>query len=240
MARPTMPPMGMAGQQPPMPSEQPASPDQAAPGVQPGTTKQAILVGEKGSKIAPGTEVMVVDSANPGRTEIIPLVSTAQSGLTYDPGTIAKAFGSVYGSLGFGAGNLPVYSRGTYSGGPNARGLSPLGYHIALGYRPRLFRSSSYGESGLDPNNPSVFGQTYWLDPWNVRHWIPGGDNPDTIRGLGFRPEDVAALAPSDIRSFAEGAGYGWSTPPQIEAPVRNYPTMATPLVAPAAAGGFA
>jgi len=232
MAQPPM--MGMAGQQPPMP-EQPASPDQ---GIQPGTTKQAILVGEKGSKIAPGTEVMVVDSANPGRTEIIPLVSTAQGGLTYDPGTIAKALSSVYGSLGFGVGNVPRYSGGYYSGGPNAQGWSPLGYAAHLGYRPRLIRTGSFGESGLDPSNPGLFGHTFWIDPSGGRHWIAGGENPDTLRTLGFRPEDVAMVAPSDVRQFAAGPQYSWATPPQIEAPVRSYPTPATPLVSPV--GGFA
>jgi len=223
-----------------------AAPQGQQPDIQQGTTKRAVLIGEAGSKIAPGTEVGIIDQSKPGAgiTEIIPLVSSAQGGgyygQTYDPATIAQALGPVYGSLGFGAGNVPKYAGGYYQGGPNARGLSPLGYYIGSGYRPRLLREESFGQPGLDPANPGVFGHTYWLDPWGTRHWIAGGENLQHIRDLGFRPEDIAVVSPSDIRNFTEGANYSWPTPPQIEAGARNYPTAATPLVTPPSAGGFA
>src|SRR5207249_2076726 len=84
---PRQPPQMPSQMSPQMPQVQ-APTDQSGLGVQQGTTKRAVLVGEQGSPpVAPGTEVMILDTANPGHTEVVPLVSGAQVGGQFDVDT---------------------------------------------------------------------------------------------------------------------------------------------------------
>lgn len=203
------------------------------PTAQIGSTKRAILVGEKGG-FTGDEEVVVVDSANPGRTEVIPLMAGAASGgsfglpqtaLTYqqpDISSIKSALAPIFAGQGF-QGDVPSLTRG------------PFGYHWGvggsdmmrrLGYEPRLIRDWSSGA-------------TYFRNPAGVLGRIPDMDAFNQWFG-GKAGEEVFNVAPEEISSWGPiMAGALGGPPPQIEQPVQNWPRRSIPLATTPLAGNI-
>jgi len=197
------------------------------PGVQEGTTKRAVLVGEKGSPpVAPGTEVMILDTANPGRTEVIPLVSGAQEGGTYDFGPIMQALAPLYAKLGLGGVPQRVdlggagfgFSPGTTYGGQQFGGSQIL---KRLGYSPQLIR---------DINS----GTTYYRNRAGQLMNIPG---EEAFQKAGFKWSNVLNVAPNEINEFGPWGGT-FTGEDQIQ-PSRQYPQRVQPLFSPPAWGNI-
>jgi len=150
-----------------------------------GTTKTAVLVGEEGSQIAPGTEVMISDNQT-GETEVIPLSMGSgmgmQEGGSFSPTAIRQSLAPVYGALGF------------TGSGPGVN-IAPEGYSLQsvygsgdiarrLGYQPRLIRAHDTGVTYFrDPSgnlravSPEVFQQSEFQQPnvFNVSSGELGG-----------------------------------------------------------------
>lgn len=188
------------------------------PAAELGTTKRAILVGEKGG-FTGDEEVIVLDTANPGRVEVIPLMTGAQTGGTFDPNTIRGALSSIYGSLGFKG--LPVAHNYGSAGGYNFE--SPLqGTSLEtsrrLGLNPRLIRDVSTGT-------------VYFKNPQGV---LQGIASADVFNQAGFRWEDVLNASPNELSQFGRlgTLAEGLTSPPGlIEGPVRPGTARSLPLV---------
>jgi hypothetical protein len=187
-----------------------------------GTTKRAILVGER--NMDGDEEIVVVDAANPGHTEIIPLVAGAQQGGTFDASTIRGALAPVFGSLGF-SGDVPTFRRNQH-GFYGLGGTLPIlggqrtgapGTLFSLGYRPRLIHDVETGKISF-------------INSQGQRQWIT---SPQDFQKFGFRPQDVFSIARGEAETMFGPEGSTLREAPQIEAGVRRYPTSATPLFEP-------
>jgi hypothetical protein len=200
-----------------------------APGVSAamGTTKRAVLTGER--NFDGDEEVVVLDTANPGRTEVIPLVSAAQTGGTYDVNTLKQALAPVYGSLG-GFRDVPGTvrndPRGYYQIWGGASGLGGLETARRLGYQPRLVADT---RSGLG----------YWVDPSGAVRSIPYVPGRDIFKESGFRPQDVLFLDPNEIVQLGPQGAPLTEPPSLIEGPARPFSPRAMPLITPPEAGGL-
>lgn len=200
----------------------------------PGTTKQAILTGER--NFDGDEEVVITDTANPGNVEVIPLVSAAASGGTFDVSTIQQSLSPIYSRMGYS--DIPSYNRdstgaGAIHPGMQGGGRSPLNFAAGLGYRPRLIRTMT---GGMDPNNPNLSGHTFFINAQGQRQFVPMGHDPAALRAMGLSPEDVMLVSPDDVRSFYGETGADLTgSPPLVEGGGRM--PRSTPLVTPAASG---
>jgi hypothetical protein len=93
--------------------------------------------------------------------------------------------------------------------------------------------------TGLDPNNPNIYGHTFYIDAQGNRHFIPGGHEASAIRALGLKPEEVLMVAPGDIGEYGRELGALTSAPPIVEGGPRPFTPRAVPFVTPAEQGNI-
>lgn len=182
---------------------------------QSGSTKRGVLTGER--NMDGDEEVVVMDAANPGRVEVIPLVSHAAQGGLFDVSSLAP----VFGSLGF-TGDMPSVGRdqsGFYSRPQQTRSGFAQGGDVVrrLGYGPRFLRRIDTGE-------------TYYRTPeGRLRHIT----DPNLFGGQGLRWSDVLNVAGEELGNFGQLGEPMTGLPPAVEQGAgirpRSIPLVTTP-----------
>lgn len=166
---------------------------------QAGSTKRGVLTGER--NMDGDEEVVVMDAANPGVVEVIPLVSHAAQGGTFDTSVLSP----IYGSMGFGS--VPHVARDV--GNSLRVGATPTregtlhGSQVfgRLGYQPRLIRDSGKG---------SIFFR-------NPRGQLQPIASQDVFNRAGFRMEDVLNVESPQVPEFGSWGPDLTEPPPTVE-----------------------
>jgi hypothetical protein len=110
----------------------------------------------------------------------------------------------------------------SFGGGSGMQGMQLM---KELGVMPQLIRGTG----------PGRFGRTFYINEEGQRMWIPGGNNPDTLRKMGFSPEQVVLVGPGAIRQFPPGGIMGAEAAKRIPVPEPGgYGALGTPLIEPA------